>query len=390
VTETRLTLCDIAQAYHATSGGIRTYLHEKRRYLSDHTPHHHVLIVPADRDWVEVDGPRRTYGVAGPRIPGCAPYRLVLRTGAVRRILAHERPDVIELGGVDLTVPAAFAHRRRHGGRVVGFYHTDFPRAYVDTVLGRRSPRVRRRVRRWATRLARSVYGRCDLTITASPAFAAKLRRLGLGPVAYVPLGVDPELFSPLRRDPGFRARLGMADDELALVYAGRLDAEKRIATLIDAFRRIPPQLRSRLVLVGDGPLAGLADEAARHDPRIVRLPYQSDRQALSRVLASSDLYVSAAPHETFGLAVVEAQASGLAVAGVRAGAMVERVPETVGLLAPELSAESLAGTIVELATNGFRARGRAARALVAANFSWDATFARWLGAVQDIVPRTS
>jgi alpha-1,6-mannosyltransferase len=386
VTDRPLTFCDIAQAYHATSGGIRTYLHEKRRYLRQRTPHRHVLIVPSDRDRVEVDGPCRTYGVAGPPIPGCAPYRLLVRAGAILDILAHERPHAVELGGVDLTTWTAFTHRRRHGGRVVGFYHTDFPRAYVDTLCRNRSPRLRRRLRRMATRLARSVYRRCDLTITASPGFAAKLRRLGVDRVAYVPLGVDPEQFSPAKRDPAFRAGLGLAEGGLALVYAGRLDAEKRIGTLIEAFQRVAPALPGRLVLVGDGPLARLADDAARRDPRIVRLPYQADRAALSRVLASSDLYVSAAPHETFGLSVVEAQAAGLAVAGVRAGAMVDRVPAGVGLLAPDGSAESLARTIHELATNGFRAKGQAARALVQASLSWDATFERWLTAVHGTV----
>jgi alpha-1,6-mannosyltransferase len=383
-----LTLCDIAQAYHATSGGIRTYLLEKRRYLREHTSHRHVLIVPAARDWVEVDGPCRTYGVAGPPIPGCSPYRFLIRTRAIRRILAHERPDVVELSGVDLTTAAALAHRRRHGGRVVGFYHTDFPRAYVDTLFRTRGPRLRRRMRRLATRLARAVYRRCDLTLTASPVFGTKLRRLGVDPVACVPLGVDPEVFSPDHRDPALRARLGLGDDDLALVFAGRLDAEKRIATLLDAFRRLAPGLRGRLLLVGDGPLAGLADAAARRDPRIVRLPYQPDRHALSRLLASADLYVSAAPHETFGLAVVEAQAAGLAVAGVRAGAMVDRVPPAVGLLAPDGSAESLAHTITELATNGFRVKGQAARAWVTASLSWRATFDRWLAAVQETAAR--
>jgi alpha-1,6-mannosyltransferase len=387
VSRTPLTLCDIAQAYHATSGGIRTYLLAKRRHLAERTPHRHVLIVPSDRDWRRDEGACRTYGVAGPVIPGAAPYRFLLRVGAVRRILADERPDVIELSGVDLTTRAALAHRRRHGGRIVGFYHTDFPRAYVDTLFGRRAPRLRRLARRGATRLARSVYRRFDLTVTASPVFQSKLRRLGVDPVVLVPLGVDLAVFHPSRRDPAFRASLGVGEDELVLVFCGRLDAEKRIGHLIDAFHRLGDSVAARLLLVGNGPQAAMVDQAAARDARIVRLPYQSDRAALSRVLASSDIYVSAAPHETFGLGVVEAQAAGLPVAGVRAGAMIDRVPPEVGVLAPDTSPESLSRAIHELAANGYRARGRAARALVQSTLSWDATFDRWLAAIRDLLP---
>jgi glycosyltransferase involved in cell wall biosynthesis len=51
----------------------------------------------------------------------------------------------------------------------------------------------------------------------------------------------------------------------------------------------------------------------------------------LAAWLASADLYVSAMADETFGISVIEAQASGLPVVGVAAGAMVDRVPSGLG-----------------------------------------------------------
>ena len=33
-----MTVCDLTHAYHPTSGGIRTFIDLKRRYLLEHTP----------------------------------------------------------------------------------------------------------------------------------------------------------------------------------------------------------------------------------------------------------------------------------------------------------------------------------------------------------------
>ena len=55
----------------------------------------------------------------------------------------------------------------------------------------------------------------------------------------------------------------------------------------------------------------------------------RKDRAELARWLASADIYVSGMADETFGVSIVEAQASGLPVVGVAAGAMIDRVTDT-------------------------------------------------------------
>jgi alpha-1,6-mannosyltransferase len=385
-------VCDLAQSYHSASGGIRTYLHEKRRALAE-AGAEHVLVVPGSRDGVTVErgGRLRTYTLAGPPIPGCAPYRLLGRPAALAAVLRAEQPDVIEVDGPYLAPWVAFAHRRVWGTAVTAFHHTDIAAAYVRPLAARW---LGSRAGRWARRLAagyvRAVYRRCDLVLAASPAYRRRLRRLGVFPVAHVPLGVDAELFHPARRDPAVRAELGAAPDDLVLIYAGRLDAEKRADVLLDAFLQLPATPRARLVVVGEGPLRPrLAAHAAR-DPRLVVLPYQADRGRLAALLASADLYVSAAPYETFGLSVVEAQASGLPVVGVRAGAMIERVPDAVGLLAAPHSAAALAAAVTALAQADRRQLGRAARRLVEAEFSWRRTFTRLLDLYRDARARAT
>ena len=86
-------------------------------------------------------------------------------------------------------------------------------------------------------------------------------------------------------------------------------------------------------MLIGEGPLR---DEiAALGDERIIMPGYVKDRAELARWLASADIYVSGMADETFGVSIVEAQASGLPVVGVAAGAMIDRVTDATGRLGP-------------------------------------------------------
>ena len=106
-------------------------------------------------------------------------------------------------------------------------------------------------------------------------------------------------------------------------------------------------------------------------DPRIIMPGYFQSRQELARWLASADIYVSAMADETFGISIVEAQASGLPVVGIRAGAMSDRVSDRMGRLGPMNDAEAMAANILEV-WNSDRAAMGAEAAEHARQFSWD------------------
>ena len=128
-------ICDLTQSYTATSGGVRTYIDEKRKYIECHTSSEHVLIIPGEKDSVSRTGRLAVHTVASPFIPGCEPYRLALRLGHVVSILKDEMPDIVELGCAYTLPWAAFRHRKDHPCAVIGFYHTDFPYAYVEKTV---------------------------------------------------------------------------------------------------------------------------------------------------------------------------------------------------------------------------------------------------------------
>jgi alpha-1,6-mannosyltransferase len=84
---------------------------------------------------------------------------------------------------------------------------------------------------------------------------------------------------------------------------------------------------------------------------------------------------------ETFGISIVEAQASGLPVVGVAAGAMIDRVTDATGRLGPVGDADAMAHNILEIWNADRREVCEQARAL-ALQFSWDRSMEALFGRV--------
>lgn len=386
--------CDVTMAYNARSGGIRTYIDEKRRYLREHTDHEHLLIIPGPEDQVERAGRETTVRLASPLLPGQDAYRFFLSARKLRAVLQEHAPDLVELGCYYVSPWAAFSHRRRRreaGGDCIvsAFFHTDVAEAYVAAPLHALAEKVSSTVAEpagalidvaadaaatAAGRYMREVFMGADLRFASAPAQVDRLTQYGVSDVKVSPLGVDLELFHPSRRSRAVRATCGAKPEDLVLVYAGRFSTEKRVHVILDALASLPPGLRVRTWMIGDGPLRAELEARAAQDNRISLFSYESDRERFAALLASADIYVSAGPHETFGLSVIEAQASGLPVAGVAAGALVERVPDGLGVLAEMDDPADLARAIAEAAVHR-KAMGRAGRRHVEQRFSWTASF---------------
>jgi alpha-1,6-mannosyltransferase len=379
-----LLYADVTQSWSDVGGGVRTYLRHKRRHILDNTPHRHLLVVPGRRDAIEYerDGRGITVSIASPKVPGSPHYRLMLRNGAVRSVLAEHRPDLIECQDAYNLPWAAIAHAKRHPGTaLVAAYCTDFPTVYVERPF---SKWLGRSVGAAASRLCyhycASLYRHFDAVYAMSEnGGAAKLRALGVADVGVVPLGVELGQFSPEKSNPALRHQLGLNDGQPLLIYVGRLDAEKRAQVVVEAFRRLPRSLGAALMLLGDGPLR--EDFAGLERERIFAPGYCRDRDDLAAWLATADLYVSAMADETFGISVIEAQASGLPVVGVAAGAMVDRVPHGLGLVGEVDDAAIMAANIMAVLQADLAEMGRLARDH-ALQFSWDQSMERLFGRV--------
>lgn len=387
-------ICDLTLAYTETSGGIRTYIDQKRAYLREFTEHEHVLIVAGEEDADITEGPLRKITIASPLIPGCEPYRFFWRPDKLLAALERAEPDVVELGSFFVSPFAAFRYRRHEQAEdrrrvVAGYFHTDLADAYVagpiEHALQKEKLSWSETLVDWGHKLSDAlgtaatdhfggIFSRCDLVFAATEAQAQRLREYGVRNVKLVPLGVDAKLFHPDKRSEEVREDLGADADTLLLLYAGRLDAEKDVLTLVKAFQQLDlPD--AKMVLVGEGPLREELEAEAERTPGLQIRPYEKDKPTYARLLASADIYVTAGPHETFGLSIIEAQASGLPVVGVEAGAVIERVPEDIGRLGPVEDAAAFAKNIREVAPQRQEMGAKARQHVLNEGFSWEGSF---------------
>jgi len=377
--------CDLTQSWSEVGGGVRTYLLHKRRHILESTPHSHLAIIPGASDAVIEEDRAITVTIASPHVPGSPNYRLLLRNGAVRDALERFRPDLIECQDAYNLPWTALAYRRRHPETaLIAAYMTDFPTVYVERPLSRLLTKpVASALGRVCYAYCRALYRRFDSVYALSEnGGAAKLRSLGIDPVEVVPLGVEVGEYGPTCRDERLRARLGLKDDQPLLIYVGRLDGEKKPDVVVDAFRRLPRELGAKLALLGEGPLK--AEIAAIGDDRIIMPGYVRNRAELARWLASADIYVSGMADETFGISIIEAQASGLPVVGVGAGAMLDRVTDAMGRLGPVGDSETMAANILSAWGADHDAMREAARQH-ALQFSWDRSMETLFGQVYPV-----
>ena len=242
----------------------------------------------------------------------------------------------------------------------VAFCHSDLPR-----LAGIRYGCAAERLA--AVYLAK-LYRQFDQVLAPSLTMTARLRAWGVTHARHQPLGVDLEVFHPRRRDAALRDELGVPAGTRLVVYAGRFAPEKNLDVFAEALRQLGRPYVGLMVGAGRAP---------RDLPDNVRIvPYVAERIALSRLLASCDLFVHPGDQETFGLAALEAMACGIPVVGVRAAGLEELLAGDKGLLVRPRDARALAEGIAALSARDCVAAGIEARR-IAERYAWEPLLGR-------------
>ena len=232
------------------------------------------------------------------------------------------------------------------------------------------------------------VVGAADMLIANTDIEAKQLVELyGADPgrVEVVHPGVDLDVFRPR---PGARSRLGLAQDAVVLMFAGRIQPLKAPDVLLHAVTRIlerDPDLRRRLVVpVVGGPsgsglehpesLAQLASSLGIDD--VVRFVPPVAQADLADWYSAATLVCVPSYNESFGLVAVEAQACGTPVVAAAVGGLPTVVRDGVsGLLVESHDADDYAAAIRRIVEQP-ALRESMARAAVeqAATFAWERT----------------
>jgi glycosyltransferase involved in cell wall biosynthesis len=251
--------------------------------------------------------------------PGYAEIRLALPRRSV--IAAHLNRGAYDHVHIATEGPIGWATRSvclRRGIRFTTSYHTRFPE-YVEAYTG---------VPAWLSYAVQKRFHRPAVaTLVATPSLKDELGRRGFNRLMLWPRGVDTLQFRPgptlaaKRKDPTF-------------LYVGRVSREKNIEAFLDL------DLPGRKVVVGDGPLLPVLRK--RYPEAQFKGAMTGEGLALE--YSAADVFVFPSRTDTFGLVLLEAMASGLAIAAYPVTGPIDVVTQGLtGILSEDLRSAALA-----------------------------------------------
>jgi phosphatidylinositol alpha 1,6-mannosyltransferase len=237
-------------------------------------------------------------------LPVRSEFRLALGLPqSIRREVEQFAPDLIHVSTPDILGTRAQTLAKRLKVPIIASLHTRFETYFEHYGLGRLRPLAEAHLRRF--------YRRADCVLAPTPALVEEMKCLrGNDRVMLWSRGVDRELFNPSRRDRVWRRAQGWADDDVVVLFFGRLVVEKGVDTFVEvvqSLRRRGHEVRP--LVVGAGPAGDRMSplEGATFTGHL----QDAD---LARAIASADLMLCPSVTEAFGNVVLEAMASGLAV----------------------------------------------------------------------------
>lgn len=162
---------------------------------------------------------------------------------------------------------------------------------------------------------------------------------------------VDLQRFSKKPLD-AFRKVLA-PNGEKIITHASNFRKVKRIQDVIDIFAHIVQKVPCKLLMVGDGPDRPEAEEQCRLLKICDHVRFLGKQQEMEEILAVTDLFLLPSEYESFGLAALEAMASGVPVLSTNAGGLSEiNLHNTTGYLCPVGAIEEMSKLAVDLLLN--------------------------------------
>jgi glycosyltransferase involved in cell wall biosynthesis len=254
----------------------------------------------------------------------------VLRTSRhLAQWLRRRRPDVIHTHNAAPQIAAGLA-KRIWRAPIRRLIHTEHGR--LSDVRGSLL-----RLRRWTA-------AAFDAVVAVSANAREQLLAAGIAAPAGVTVvhnGVDIERFVPASPHSLQCARI---------VHVGRLYHVKGQDVLIDAMAAVHALMPgARLTIVGDGPTrAALEGQTDRLGLRAV-IRFEGSCDDVRPFLAAADVFVLPSRSEGISIALLEAMATGVPAVATDVGGNAEVIDDSVGLLVPSESPDTLAQAVISI-----------------------------------------
>ena len=232
----------------------------------------------------------------------------------LRALLSDLRPDLLltyNWGAIEAVLASRFARSMRV------LHHEDGFRP--DEVDGFKRRRV------WTRRLALRGVERVIVPSLTLEGIARSLWRLSSERVHYIPNGIRVADFELSDGNAPLRRELAIPEQAFVVGSVGHLRAEKNPARLI---RSLVPFQDAHVLMLGDGPERAVVERTAREAGMTERVHLVGHREQTAGFYRAMDVFALSSDTEQMPVALLEAMASGLAVASTDVGDVAQMLGE--------------------------------------------------------------
>ncbi len=277
----------------------------------------------------QVPPKKKFLGISWPRLYYKNGFKVsVFPAREIRKALDSFKPDVVHVQVSDPIGLSVVAYARKVGVPVVTTEHNQ-PEVLTEPL--KLPGLVRKPVNALLYAYFRNRQGKSDfVTMPTKQAIDNLILSSGKEfdvPVAAVSNGVDLTNFKPGKASKSIYKKYGIDQDGLKILYVGRVDPEKKVGLVIEAFKKARKYLpKTEMIVVGDGVDRLRLEKVAKEEG------LGGEVKFLGRVLPPDlyelykigDVFATASEIETQGIVLIEAAATGLPLIAVNKGAVAE------------------------------------------------------------------
>jgi len=189
----------------------------------------------------------------------------------------------------------------------VGIYHTDFALQSKEIIGDESVVEMLESYTKW-------FYSAMDEILVPTREYIHLLANRGfeLSKMKVFRRGVDSELFAPRLKGREYLEKTFEIKKGIHLLYAGRISQDKNLDFLLEVYKRIVRKNPCvNLIFAGDGPYLATLKERANGLERVI-FTGALKHELMPDIYSGADIFVFPSSTDTFGMAVIEAQACGL------------------------------------------------------------------------------
>lgn len=213
-------------------------------------------------------------------------------------------------------------------------------------------------------------------------------------PVAAVSNGVDLTNFKPGKVPSEIYEKYGISKEGLKVLYVGRVDPEKKVGVVIEAFKEARKDLpkNTEMIIVGDGVDRTRLEKIVSEEGLIENVKF------LGRVLPPDlyelykigDVFATASEIETQGIVLIEAAATGLPLIAVNKGAVSEVcLTNENGFLCEPGNVKEISEAMVKILTDAeLRKKFSEGSVKIASEHNFEKTLDRFLNIYQRVIKK--